>query len=219
MTPSDSNPTSHSSGAEGGTEQLTLRGVLPGLLLVLLVDVLAIIGQWPVDLLWNSAYAIILVLLPFITLGVLRLPIASLGYEHRDLIRSFGWGMVVGGIWRVISLLLNLWWVEPGWMPAIGIGRLLGALVWVPFVEETFFRGYLGRALSSALGIWPGILIQAVLFALQPVHWQQGYLALVSIFGFGVLAGWLQHRFKNIWAPWGAHAFANLLALLLFIGQ
>jgi membrane protease YdiL (CAAX protease family) len=116
-------------------------------------------------------------------------------------------------------MLLNLWWVHLGSNPAVGIPQFFGALIWIPFVEETFFRGYLGRALSASFGMWPGVLIQAVLFTLQPVHWQQGLFALVSIFGFGVIAGWLDHRFNSIWAPWGAHALANLLAILLLISQ
>jgi membrane protease YdiL (CAAX protease family) len=37
----------------------------------------------------------------------------------------------------------------------------------------------------------------------------------VSIFGFGLLAGWLMHVRSSIWAPWGAHAFANLLPMLV----
>jgi membrane protease YdiL (CAAX protease family) len=127
--------------------------------------------------------------------------------------------MVAGGVWRLLSMLINLWWVQLGSNPAVGISQLFGALIWIPLVEETFFRGYLGRALSASLGMWPAILIQALLFTLQPVHWQQGHFALISIFGFGFLAGWLERRFNSIWAPWGAHAFANLLAILLLIGQ
>jgi membrane protease YdiL (CAAX protease family) len=205
--------------AKDKLKQLPLRGVIPGILLVSIVDALTIADRWPDDVLWNLAYSLVLVILPLITIAVLRLPPVSLGYDRRDLLRSFGWGMVAGGFWRLISLLLNLWLVNPGWSPVLGFGQLFGALIWVPLVEETFFRGYLGRALSSALGMWPGILIQAIFFSLQPVHWQQGLLALMSIFGFGLLAGWLQHRFNNIWAPWGAHALANLLALLLLIGH
>jgi membrane protease YdiL (CAAX protease family) len=201
---------------EGGLDQhsLSLSEVLPGLLLILIVDLLTISGFWP-DLGWvNSGLSLFMVSVPWATLLILRKPIACLGYSRAQLLRSFGWGMVAGGIWRVLSLSFNFWWTNLGdrsiqWAP------LVGALVWVPLVEETFFRGYLGRTLSRTIGTWQGNLIQAVLFTLHPVHWSQGALSLMSVLGFGLIAGWLQLRFNSIWSAWGAHAFANLLPLLL----
>jgi membrane protease YdiL (CAAX protease family) len=201
---------------EGGHERhcLSLRAVLPGLLLILIVDLITISGFWP-NLGWvNSGLFLFMACVPWATLLILRKPIACLGYSRAQLLRSFGWGMVVGGIWRVFSLSFNLWWTNLGDRP-IQWAPLIGALIWVPLVEETFFRGYLGRALSGKFRPWPGILIQAALFTLHPVHWSQGALSLMSVLGFGVIAGWLQLRFNNIWSAWGAHAFANVLPHLL----
>jgi membrane protease YdiL (CAAX protease family) len=195
-------------------ESLSLRAVLPGLLLILAVDLLTISGYWP-DRGWlNAGLYLSMFSVPWVTLLVLRKPAGYLGYSRAQLLRSFGWGMVAGGIWRVLSLSFNLWWTKLGdltihWTP------LVDTLVWVPLVEETFFRGYLGRALSGTLGTWSGVLIQAVLFAFHPVHWSQGALSVMSVLVFGILAGWLQLRFNNIWSAWGAHAFANFLPLLL----
>jgi membrane protease YdiL (CAAX protease family) len=47
------------------------------------------------------------------------------------------------------------------------------------------------------------------------VHWAQGWLHLVSIFGFGLLAGWLVVKRGSVWSAWGAHAFANLLPSII----
>jgi membrane protease YdiL (CAAX protease family) len=83
------------------------------------------------------------------------------------------------------------------------------------WIEETFFRGYLGRGLAGQWGFWPSLLIQSMLFAFHPVHWAQGWPHWISIFGFGCLAGWLVERRQSIWSAWGAHAFANLIPVAL----
>lgn len=156
--------------------------------------------------------------IPWITLAVTRSPIAALGFTRAQIVRAFGWGMVVGGFWRIISILINFMAVDlgaglAGWLP-----MFIGGVIWVPLVEETFFRGYLLRPLMHDLGRWTGILIQALLFCLHPVHLSQGVLALISVFGFGLIAGWIQDRFGSLWAAWGAHAFANILPLLVLLG-
>jgi membrane protease YdiL (CAAX protease family) len=97
----------------------------------------------------------------------------------------------------------------------LGWGEVLSAVVFVPWIEETFFRGYLGRGLAGQWGFWPSLLIQSMLFAFHPVHWAQGWPHWISIFGFGCLAGWLVERRQSIWSAWGAHAFANLIPMAL----
>jgi len=139
------------------------------------------------------------------------------GYTRDRGLADYGWGMVAGGIWRGLSMAFNLWsgWARIGW----GVFSWIGALVIIPLVEETFFRGYLGRALRLRVGKWPAILVQGILFALHPGHWAQGYLHLISIFLFGILAGWLMEKRGSIWASWGAHGFANILPeVLRFFG-
>lgn len=200
---------------ENEDDRLSLRAVAPGFILILLVDILTVSGIWP-KLGWiNNLLSLTLVCLPWATLIVLRKPIESLGYQQKDFLRILGWGVVAGGLWRLVSIVFNLWWVDLGALNLAWISRFLGAIVWIPLVEETFFRGYLGRAFSKGIGVWPGILLQALLFTLQPVHWNQGGIALLSIIGFGLLAGWLQQHWDSIWSSWGAHAFANLLPLLI----
>lgn len=200
---------------EGGS-QLSLKAVAPGLLLILVVDGLSIGGLWPQQGWINLLLSITLLSLPWVTLIVLRKPIDSLGYQRADFLRIFGWGIVAGGMWRLLSILFNMWWANLGVSDVVWVPQIFGALIWIPLIEETFFRGYLLRPITNAIGIWPGIIIQALLFTLQPVHWNQGGIALISVFGFGVLAGWLQQRWGSIWPSWGAHAFANLLPMLIF---
>ncbi len=95
--------------------------------------------------------------------------------------------------------------------------NFLSAVILVPLTEETFYRGYLGRSLAARLGMWPAIMLQATAFALHPVHWHQGWPALLSILGFGILAGWLVLARGTLWIAWGAHGFAILLPELLLL--
>lgn len=194
-------------------ERLPLRAVLPGLIGIVLIDLAAVAGLWPGAGWVPPAAAIAMAILPWATLLVLRRPPAALGYTRRRAVAEYGWGAVAGGLWRGASIALHLGWGGLGLAP--GAGALLGALVWVPLVEETFYRGYLGRALVPHLGRAGAVLAQAVLFTLHPVHWSQGLPALLSIFAFGLLAGALVEWRRSIWPAWGAHGLANLLALLL----
>lgn len=190
---------------------LPLWAVLPGLVYIVVIDLLMVTGMigfvpWLVQ-----TWSLVLLVLPWVTLLVLRQSPSALGYTLDRMLAEFGWGMVAGGVWRGLSMGFNLWW-QGGWTNiGWGVGYWLGGVVLVPLVEETFFRGYLGRALAPRVGRWPAIIIQAVLFSLHPGHWAQGYLHLVSIFIFGLMTGWLVEKRGSIWAAWGAHGFANVL--------
>jgi membrane protease YdiL (CAAX protease family) len=202
--------------SEAGRESLPgLRpaAILPGLLLVLLVDLLSVCGWVGSAPIWG-ALPLVMAVLPWATLVALRLPASALGYTRRRAVARYGWGILAGAIWRGASMLFNIHWAA-GWLAAAPIGQLLQGLVIVPLVEETFFRGYLEMGLRPRLG-WAGaILAQAVLFTLLPVHWGQGLPAVFSVFGFGVLSGFLVARTGTIWASGGAHGFANILPGLL----
>ena len=194
---------------------LPLRAVIPGLVYILIVDLAAVCGYRGIFVQAIEAWGLVLALIPWVTLLVLRLPVRMLGYHSHRALAEFGWGMVAGGVWRALSLCIGLWWhqgsVQFGW----GIGGWVAALIWIPLVEETFFRGYLCRALAGWMGRWPAIILQAVLFSLHPGHWAQGLPNLISIVGFGVLSGWLVESRNSLWPAFGAHAFANSLPEIL----
>lgn len=185
---------------------------MPGLIYVLAVDVAVVAGWMPTVGRLFSANSLVLLAVPWVTLAVLRKGPGVFGYRRQRALAEYGWGVLAGAVWRGLSMTLNAHWLGGlGWSGA----EMTIGLVWVPLVEETFFRGYLGRALASRLGALPGVLIQAVLFTLQPAHWSQGWPALVSIFTFGLLAGWLCQARRSIWGAFGAHGFANILPAVL----
>jgi membrane protease YdiL (CAAX protease family) len=194
---------------------LPLWVVFPGLLYIFVIDVLTVVGIPTVLRPIVQPWSLVLALIPWVTLVVLRWRPSTFGFRRRRALADFGWGILAGAIWRAASLGFNYLYegnvTELGW----GLGSWILALVWIPLVEETFFRGYLGRSFSAHIGRWPGIIIQAILFSLHPGHWTQGWPHLASIFIFGILAGWLVERRGSIWPAWGAHAFANILPQIM----
>jgi membrane protease YdiL (CAAX protease family) len=184
---------------------LPFRAVIPGLVYILIVDLAAVCGYRGIFAKAIEVWGLVLALIPWVTLLVLRLPARMLGYRSHRALAELGWGMVAGAL----SLCLGLWWLQGGAQYGWGMGAWIGALVWIPFVEETFFRGYLCRALADRIGRWPAIFLQALLFSLHPGHWAQGLPNLISIVGFGILSGWLVESRNSIWPAIGAHAFAN----------
>jgi len=97
------------------------------------------------------------------------------------------------------------WWFVLQWWPAI---------ILAPFVEETFFRGFLWRGVQSQLGNWAAFLVSTLLFAaMHYKYWMPDgvvdpgsviqYLVLSSIFG------WLRWRSGGTVAPMIAHGLNN----------
>jgi membrane protease YdiL (CAAX protease family) len=199
---------------DNGLPSLPVAAVVPGVFFILVVDFVTISGTDRFAPYLRS-WVWVIAVLPWLTLLLFRRTPIVYGYRRKRALAMLGWGMLAGAVWRGLSLAFNAWiendWTQIGWNGTL----LFGLVFWIPFLEETFFRGYIGGSLLAKFGRWPGIVTQALLFSFHPGHWSQGWLDIVSIFAFGILSGWLYARFRSIWAPWGAHAFANLLPLLL----
>ncbi|MGC8839722.1 MAG: CPBP family intramembrane glutamic endopeptidase [Anaerolineae bacterium] len=174
----------------------------------------ACLEQW--GIVWSACF----LALPLADVLASRGSLASLGYRGDQSLRWTLWGILAGAVWRLVDVLtvFPLWGPQrwPGLGPLVAWGAwLLNALVVIPLLEETFFRGYLQEGLASWVPPWAAIGIQAVLFACHPWHLAQGWVHWPSIFLFGVLAGWLRWRTGSLAGPWGAHATANALPTLV----
>lgn len=87
--------------------------------------------------------------------------------------------------------------------------------------EEIFYRVLLQTRLEGLLGRWPAIVSTALLFAVMHVHrigdgplYEMVAVMLAWNGGFGLLAGYLWARYRNIWALFALHTAVNSVTLL-----
>ena len=93
-----------------------------------------------------------------------------------------------------------------------GFSRLLNTLIivlWAPFTEEVFFRGFLLAALIPAFGAVRAVVISSLIFA--AAHMMLS--TMIPLFVTGLLLSWLYVKTRSIWPPLTAHAAQNLLAV------
>jgi membrane protease YdiL (CAAX protease family) len=83
--------------------------------------------------------------------------------------------------------------------------------VLIPFVEETFFRGFLFAGLAARFGVLTGLIVSAAVFAVAHADVR----VFIPIFVAGLLFGWAYHKTKTLWVPIAAHACQNLAAVML----
>jgi membrane protease YdiL (CAAX protease family) len=168
-------------------------------------------GRW-------FAWMLLLLALAVAYLVLAKKPPSALGYRRDRAFTYYMRGAAAGALWRLFSMLTNYygWWdLLPG--PDLGLpwAGLLSALVVVPLMEETIFRGYLQAGLEARFGPALSIAFQALLFALHPAHATQGWRAFPSVFTFGLLAGVLYWRTRSLWIVLGAHGIANVLPYVI----
>ena len=95
-------------------------------------------------------------------------------------------------------------------LPGAGAALTFIALVlWTPFTEEVFFRGFVFTGLWPRLGSTGAIIVSALIFSL--FHPALG--VLIPIFITGVLLAWLYRRTGSLWPSIVAHAGQNAIAL------
>ncbi|MEQ4300011.1 CPBP family intramembrane glutamic endopeptidase [Plantactinospora sp. B6F1] len=106
------------------------------------------------------------------------------------------------------------------------LAATLLTFVTASLAEEIFYRVLLQTRLEALYGRWPAIVVTSLLFAAMHVHrigdgplWEMVAVMLAWNGGFGVLAGYLWARHRNVWAILALHTAVNSLTLLpLLVG-
>lgn len=100
-----------------------------------------------------------------------------------------------------------------------GLATILSSLVAVvmaPIVEELVFRGVLFQSLRRRLGLWPGIGLSSIVFAIVHFEVQQPlYATILLLFGAWLAAA--LHRTGSLVVPIVAHATFNGIAIILTV--
>ena len=98
-------------------------------------------------------------------------------------------------------------------------------LIWAPFGEELFYRGYLQGNLRKKISFTKALLVAASFFAVRHgihllffypnIPWPAAYTWIVLAFGWGIIFGWLYEKSSSLYLPITAHLLANCLSLFL----
>lgn len=101
------------------------------------------------------------------------------------------------------------------WEPSHAAAYVVNGLViclWVPFVEETTYRG-LGYSLLARFGRWPAIVVVGVLFGLS-----HGLLITLPVIAtFGCVLAYVRAKTDSVYPGMLLHATFNLIALLVAV--
>jgi membrane protease YdiL (CAAX protease family) len=99
------------------------------------------------------------------------------------------------------------------WFGAIGM-FLFGGLI-DPFAEELVFRGVLYVWLRDHFGVWPGILVSALIFGLAHGDIAVGGAAAV----LGVVLAWVYEKSHSLWPAVLIHVINNAVKIVLLFGM
>lgn len=87
----------------------------------------------------------------------------------------------------------------------------LAVIVFVPFFEETLFRGFLFEGFRhSRIGLAGAVVMLALIWAL--LHTQYGLYEIASIFVLGIILGIVRYKTGSLWSVILMHALVNLIA-------
>ena len=95
------------------------------------------------------------------------------------------------------------------WFGAISMFLVVGLLA--PFAEELYFRGVLYLWMGERWGIWVGILLSSVFFAI--VHGEVSVAG--AAFGLGIILAWAYERSGSLWVAIMIHAINNSFKIIL----
>jgi hypothetical protein len=100
---------------------------------------------------------------------------------------------------------MSPWWFVLQWWPT---------LILSPFVEESFFRGFLWRGVQAQFGNLTAFLVSTVLFAaMHYSYWMPGgvvsWPSVVQYLVSSAVFGWLRWRSGGTIVPMIAHALDN----------
>jgi membrane protease YdiL (CAAX protease family) len=94
--------------------------------------------------------------------------------------------------------------------PYTVICTLLVAVLIAPFCEEVFFRGFVFPGLARGMGIWPAVVLSALLFG--AAHADIGSFVVLTV--IGVVLAVVRWQTRSLWPCVAIHTLNNTIALV-----
>jgi uncharacterized protein len=153
-------------------------------------------------------------------------PLRRFGLTLRNMLKEAGWGLLLFiPVIYTTNLLENVLRSAglsapsklPSFLVAKGHAGLILAIflvIVVAFVEETIFRGYLIRRLSTATRHpWVAVVLSSAIFSMG--HGYEGMAGVISIFGLGVVLAVVYLWRKSLAAPMIIHFCIDFNSIVL----
>jgi len=146
----------------------------------------------------------------------------TMGFTRRNIGQALFWGVGSGALLMVVIWFTTEHKLAPFYVLQLIVGIPIWLLIMSPF-QEFFFRGWLQPRFEKSLGLWPGLVVTSIGFAvwhLCPPFEQAQIVPIMSVFGMvfttamGLVFGYIFRRTGNIIAPWLAHVLAGLTLVL-----
>lgn len=141
--------------------------------------------------------------------------------RRRSLGQGLLWGLAFVAVSAVIEVLLSALGVEQTQAGQFPLGRAGGVagvvamwvagVVFAPFTEEIFFRGFVFRALAARKGLVKGVVYSSLLFG--AVHLNLAAFLPITVGAVMLALGY--RRSGDLWVPIIGHAVNNGVAFLL----
>jgi len=154
--------------------------------------------------------------------GILTKDWKTMGFTRRNIGQALFWGVGSGALLMVVIWFTTEHKLAPFYVLQLIVGIPIWLLIMSPF-QEFFFRGWLQPRFEKSLGLWPGLVVTSISFAvwhLCPPFEQAQVVPIMSVFGMvfttamGLVFGYIFRRTGNIIAPWLAHVLAGLTLVL-----
>jgi membrane protease YdiL (CAAX protease family) len=145
-----------------------------------------------------------------------------MGFTRRNIEQALFWGVGSGALLMVVIWFTTEHKLAPFYVLQLIVGIPIWLLIMSPF-QEFFFRGWLQPRFEKSLGLWPGLVVTSIGFAvwhLCPPFEQAQIVPIMSVFGMafttamGLVFGYIFRRTGNIITPWLAHVLAGLTLVL-----
>ena len=140
----------------------------------------------------------------------------------------------ITGVLIFVTIAMGYWffgrdWIDVAFMQEkikeVGLGTplryILGAIGWILFnslMEEYVWRWFVVTRCETLMRRWAAVAVSGLLFTLHHVialdvyfDWRVTVLGSVGVFIGGATWSWLYLRYRNIWAAYVSHVFADVI--------
>jgi membrane protease YdiL (CAAX protease family) len=132
----------------------------------------------------------------------------------------FGAGIVLQVVRSIVDAVVGHHVSNPEQVPQTVRGGFLVVsgfvvVVLAPLAEETFFRGFLYKALRRRYSVWPAALLSSLFFGLVHFAGLKFLLIIPALIVVGLILALVYERRRSLLASVAAHATFNLIGFLV----